>query len=431
MQVNLLPLHDAALVCSRMAGLPLFVPGASPEPSKQAETEELRERVRRDEEAEARAAATLVPTRSADVISDAERNVERSSRAFRRQLARDGAAEQFRQGRQAFREALTDAKEKGARVASQSSADADRQSAAKTQPKANADSHVAAGRRASPAAGTDSASAPMTRDAARPIGSQVADPGAASVRALPSAGTAAAAGTATAAALDVAVSGTMAARPAQSRPGAGPVALSTLVRAAKPGGTVGAKAGSAALDAAASTRRLAKPGTLTAAKGGTARPAENAAWRANIERIVRVVRSRISAERSHTVLRLAPPELGSLRLQLDLRGEALTLRVDTSTDLAHRLLSEDLDKLRHGLEASGIQLERIEVRPPPQTPDASEHNMWQQPGRQDEAQGQSAQTDAEHPQERGTDSHPAASSEGTTRGTEPEPATESLVNVVA
>ena len=116
---------------------------------------------------------------------------------------------------------------------------------------------------------------------------------------------------------------------------------------------------------------------------------------------------------------------------MDLRGAALTLLVDTSTELAHRLLSEDVEKLRHGLEASGIQLARVEVRPPTLAPEAGEQNTSQQADTQEETQSGSAQTDAEHPEEHGKDSPPAAPVEAATCEPNPVPATESLVNVVA
>ena len=95
------------------------------------------------------------------------------------------------------------------------------------------------------------------------------------------------------------------------------------------------------------------------------------------------------------------------------------------------MLSADVDRLRHGLEASGIQLERIEVRPPTQGPEVSEQGGAEQGETQGEAEEGSGETDAEHPQEHGRDSHPARSPERATGGTDPEPATESLVNLVA
>ncbi len=429
MQVSLLPNYAAALVHNRMGGMLSSVPGRSPEPAIPAQRDELRERVRRDEEREARAVATLVPTRSADVINDAERNLERSSRAFRRQVARDGAAEQFQQDRRAFRQSLAGAREKGMDLTSRNSTDAEAQPSAKLRAKVDAASHGTPTDKAGPRVGAASAKAPTLSDAARPLGSQVPGLPGASARVASSAGRGVVPNAAATQALRAAGSDSTGARAADSRVAASRLASPPQVRAARPGGAGGLKAGGTT--PGAPLRPLAKAQVLAPAKASGARPAENAAWDANIERIVRVIRSRMSEQRSHTVLRLAPPELGSLRLQMDLRGFALTLRIDTTTELAHRLLSQDVDKLRHGLEASGIQLERVEVRPPTQPSPADEHDVSQHTDQHGQAQGESSRTDAEHPEERGTESHPAESTEGMSRGADPEPAAESLVNVVA
>lgn len=89
----------------------------------------------------------------------------------------------------------------------------------------------------------------------------------------------------------------------------------------------------------------------------------------NVEQIVRLVASRAGKDRSVATLRLDPPWLGSIRMHIDLRQSDMTLRVEPDTPLAHRLLSENVESLRRALEAAGIQLSRIEFRPPPDAPD--------------------------------------------------------------
>jgi flagellar hook-length control protein FliK len=209
------------------------------------------------------------------------------------------------------------------------------------------------------------------------------------------------------------------------------MASSAPGQASKPGPDGGAKTGGPTQTATITGRGSGRAAALAATKAGRLRAAQNATQDANIERIVRVVRGRLGAKHSRTVVRLDPPELGSLRLQMDLRGTALTLRIDTSTGLAHRLLSEDLPKLRDGLEGSGIQLERVEVRPPALTPEAGEYDASRHADQRDDARGESAQEDAEHPQERGRESYLAEAQEGTDRDKSPEPTTESSVNVIA
>jgi hypothetical protein len=153
---------------------------------------------------------------------------------------------------------------------------------------------------------------------------------------------------------------------------------------------------------------------------------------ANIERIVRLLASRISKERSVATLRLDPPELGTVRLHLDLRQDQLVLQVDTQSPAAQRLLEEQLDTLRRSLEAAGVHLERVEIRAPHPAPGTPDSGVPSQ----------------EHPP---TDGHPGASHQdapaaggNAPRDTEvpsgpadsaPElaqiPAAESLVNILA
>jgi flagellar hook-length control protein FliK len=217
----------------------------------------------------------------------------------------------------------------------------------------------------------------------------------------------------------------------QNAAAAGRAASSAAGPVARTAGSAAPKGVSGAQPGGPSTRGPAKSESFAAWRSREAQSADRADRQLDIERIVRVVRSRINGQRSHTVMRLDPPELGSLRLQLDLRGSALWLRVEPTTELAHRLLSEDVSRLRDGLEASGVQLERIEVRPPALAPEPGEPGPRQHADTYDETSGGSAHTDAEHPQEQGRDSHLASPVEAIDREDEPAPATESLVNVVA
>ena len=297
MQVNLLPVHDAALLHSRLDGLPAclsakdfrsltvaVLSSGGPASLIHPSSDELRERVRRDEEQEARAAATLVPTRSADVISEAERNIERSSRTFHRQVARDGAAEQFQQQRQAFRQALTDAKDKGSRVASTDSPAKHARSDTKLPAAADSELREATARKATRPTGDNSAGTARGVSATRSAAGQAVDAAPARVLRAAGAGTPVRAGSA--------------ARPNALAPGATggravassrSAARATVLTQAQPGRAAAGgalKAAGNAPGAVAAARGPAKPGALAATKTGGARPAGNAAWDANIERIL-------------------------------------------------------------------------------------------------------------------------------------------------
>ncbi|TWT45435.1 Flagellar hook-length control protein FliK [Phycisphaerae bacterium RAS1] len=103
---------------------------------------------------------------------------------------------------------------------------------------------------------------------------------------------------------------------------------------------------------------------LRATDASTSRGAEAATRESdmNIERIVRVLQTQIDRNRSTTVIRLDPPELGMIRLRLDLRNDALSLRIESQSDVAHRLLRSELDALRSSLDAAGIHLQQVELR---------------------------------------------------------------------
>lgn len=113
-------------------------------------------------------------------------------------------------------------------------------------------------------------------------------------------------------------------------------------------------------------RPLARPAAPAAGPAPRPAAAESADRQADIERIVRLIRTEIGRERSRATLRLDPPELGTIRMHMDLQKDRLFLRVDTQSPVAQRLLTEDVDALRLGLAQSGIHLEKVEIRPPPQ-----------------------------------------------------------------
>jgi flagellar hook-length control protein FliK len=418
-QVNLLSLNDTAVLDKRTGGVLLALQGGSFVPLLKHEAQVLSERARPGDEQDSQVAAAAAPC-SADVIQEAERNVEGSSRAFRRQVAHESGVEQFRQGREGTRQAM---QAKEAAPASRASSGSSTESQTESTLKAGARSTATTEARAASAA---SAKANSPASATNSTGNRV-NSNPASTQA-PSAAKAATGSPSSAAPTGNGIT-------ARGGPAAlAPVRAAAAVQvqaAARPGAAGGAKGSGQAPVASVSARSSVRTSTFSATKAGASGAAENADRSGNVERIVRLVAQRIRGERSHTVMRLDPPELGSLRLQMDLKGNALTLRIDTSTHVAHRLLSEDVHRLRHGLEASGIQLERVDLRAPTQTAEATEQGSPQQGGTEGEWQEGSGESDAEHPEEHGRDSHPAGSDDGVTRGPDPEPATELLVNMVA
>ncbi len=164
-------------------------------------------------------------------------------------------------------------------------------------------------------------------------------------------------------------------------------------------------------------------------------PADAGQDDANTEQIVRLVRSRIGQNRAEATLRLDPPELGIVRVHMDLQGDRLSLRIEPQTALAHHLLSDQMESLRHGLEAAGIQLEQVEIRPP--TGGDTPAGTWpgfdtsQQASAGGSDQDQTGHANAEHSSSLGTESTPQLAPDVLARELIPEPATESRVNILA
>ena len=65
-------------------------------------------------------------------------------------------------------------------------------------------------------------------------------------------------------------------------------------------------------------------------------------------------------------MRLSPPELGSLRLELRVAEGVMTARLEAETEVARTALVEHLPVLRERLAEQGIRVERFDVDLMPQ-----------------------------------------------------------------
>jgi len=87
----------------------------------------------------------------------------------------------------------------------------------------------------------------------------------------------------------------------------------------------------------------------------------------SVQQLARVVRSNLGGRHATMVLRLDPPELGQLRVDIRMHDQMLLLRFQAETQAGHDALQMRLTDLRIALQQHGIQLDRVEVefRPPP------------------------------------------------------------------
>ncbi len=374
-----------ALVGSRDARLvrlaPFLLGTLRPAVARDAQTErEHRERRRLAQREDLAAQAAAQPT-PADRAQQAEREQAPGSRAAQRQDTRAQFQEQALARRAAFRQALAGA-----------------------APRSAAPNESAPAPRATAAIPTAPRPVAATATAAEPVA--VSAPSAAAPDARTAGGAAVASGSLprvlppspsprpSVAAIHPAAS----AAPAAIR-GVG-AAASTA--AARPGGVERGPAASATLAPAPGPRAASRP--KAPAAGATPIPDDEGNSDPNLTRIVRVIQAQLARERAVTTLRLDPPELGSLRLRLELQRDRLSVEMAAESPEARDLLRQHLDALRRNLEAAGLQLERVVVRTldspgglPAGGPSAQgdAHTAWQEAAPRGEPEaGRSARTDA-------------------------------------
>ena len=379
---------------------------------------------RRDTDEQDLLAAVSSSQRARDSVIRAERNMLPGSQAARREMQQEQAQARSERGAGEFRAALADAAARGKTPANQAAqagnADqtkggkaeatpggeqvSDKPAAARTAPAANdAGSTVKGGAVQGPAAVMSRVVAPAAMAAATPTTTNTTGAEAQAVKAL---GSAARVSSVSSAAASASTSSAKAGSPATS-----PVAAT--IGAQRTGGN-GARAAKVA----------ATPGEQQAESTSDA----------NTERILRLINARIGKDRSVATLRLDPPELGKMKLHMDLRENQLALRIDVETDAARRLLTEQADALRRSLESTGIHLERIEVRVPEAVAtDAAGsgtlHTDVPSHGEYGTAQGQTESAGGGHQAGREADDTEPMETAGA--GVAVEPAAESLVNIWA
>lgn len=81
-------------------------------------------------------------------------------------------------------------------------------------------------------------------------------------------------------------------------------------------------------------------------------------------------------------LRLSPPELGSLKIEIDVRGSTMTARIEAETSAARTVLLESLPALRERLADQNIKIDKFDVDLLNQSPDDS----FRQPAGQQDRQ---------------------------------------------
>lgn len=78
------------------------------------------------------------------------------------------------------------------------------------------------------------------------------------------------------------------------------------------------------------------------------------------EQVLRGLRSVVQQRGGNLTLRLHPPDLGSLRIHVEMHNGVVSAMFQASSELVRNLLSRDMGTLRQALEAHGLTVERLQ-----------------------------------------------------------------------
>lgn len=87
--------------------------------------------------------------------------------------------------------------------------------------------------------------------------------------------------------------------------------------------------------------------------------------------IVTAVRGQLLPNGGSMRIRLDPPELGAVRIHVEMRDGVMTASFETTSDQATKLLSHSLGELKTSLEAQGVSIDRLHVRQAPKDQSSS------------------------------------------------------------
>jgi flagellar hook-length control protein FliK len=82
----------------------------------------------------------------------------------------------------------------------------------------------------------------------------------------------------------------------------------------------------------------------------------------NVDRVVKAAKAVVTRGSSTIQLRLDPPDLGTLRIEMKHDSSGLTMQLQATNARAHQLLQQNAGELRAALEASGIQTNKIDIQ---------------------------------------------------------------------
>jgi flagellar hook-length control protein FliK len=112
---------------------------------------------------------------------------------------------------------------------------------------------------------------------------------------------------------------------------------------------------------------------------------------ANHDKIVSGVQSQLLPHGGAMQIRLDPPELGALKVMVEMRDGVMSATFQTSNEQATQLLSHSLNQLKHVLESQGVTVERLQVQQAPKSEQSSSDERQQQQQQRDANEHHTAQ----------------------------------------
>lgn len=101
-------------------------------------------------------------------------------------------------------------------------------------------------------------------------------------------------------------------------------------------------------------------------------------FEANVSRVIRGMHGTVNQQGGAVTLRLSPPEMGIVRIEMQIDGGVVTARLHAEHESAKTLLTQRLHELRQSLEMQGLTVDRLHVQTLGQDKDAGANS-----GRQD------------------------------------------------
>lgn len=83
---------------------------------------------------------------------------------------------------------------------------------------------------------------------------------------------------------------------------------------------------------------------------------------ANVGRVIRGLNAALTQSGGSVVLRLTPPELGVVRIQMRLEQGAVSAQIQTENEGVRTLLSHQLGQLQRAMESHGLVVEKLQVQ---------------------------------------------------------------------